>query len=63
MKSLAELTDMREAGEKVDVHAPYKGRRPKKSIKDKRRNANRSIQKRARQRLKREMYENLSDDD
>jgi hypothetical protein len=57
MKSLAQLADMRESGEKVDIHAPYKGRRPKRSIKDKRRNANRSIQKRARQRLKREMYD------
>lgn len=59
MKSLAEITDMRGAGEKVDVQSSYKGRRPKQSIKEKRRNANRSIQKRARQRLKRDMYEDI----
>lgn len=59
MKSLAELTDMRKSGEKVDIHASHKGRRPKQSIKEKRRNANRNIQKAARQKLKREMYEDL----
>jgi|WetSurMetagenome_2_1015567.scaffolds.fasta_scaffold748398_2 hypothetical protein len=61
MKSLAEIADMKERGEKIDVHASYKGRHPKPSIKDKRRNENRAIQKRARQRLKREMYENIED--
>jgi hypothetical protein len=57
MKSLAELADMGERGEKIDIHAPHKGRRPKRSVKERRRNENRSIQKRARQRLKREMLE------
>jgi hypothetical protein len=59
MKSLAELADMRKSGEKVDVQASHKGRRPKRSIKEKRRNENRNIKKAARQRLKREMYEDL----
>jgi len=63
MKSLAELADMKERGEKIDVHALYKGRRPKRSIKDRRRNENRAIQKRARQRLKREMYEKVNEDE
>jgi hypothetical protein len=57
MKSLPKLVDMRESGEKIDIYAPYKGRHPKRNIREKRRNANRAIQKRARQRLKREMYE------
>ena len=56
MKSLAELADMRDSGEKIDVQASHKGRRPKRSIKEKRRTENRNINKRARQRLKREMY-------
>lgn len=63
MKSLAELADMGKRGEKVDVHADHKGRRPNRNVKDKRRNENRSIQKRARQRLKREMLENTEDDE
>lgn len=57
MKSLAELADMKE--EKIDVQAPYKGRRPKRSIKERRRNENRAIKKRARQRLKRQMKEDV----
>lgn len=59
MKSLPELADMRKSGEKVDVFASHRGRRPKRNIREKRRNANRSIQKAARQKLKREMYEDL----
>lgn len=58
MKSLAELADMKE--EKIDIQAPHKGRRPKKTIKEKRRNENRAIQKRARQRLKREMNKDVN---
>jgi len=60
MKSLAEIADMKERGEKIDVHASHKGRHPKRSIKDKRRNANRAIQKRARQRLKRQMEDDAN---
>ena len=60
MKSLAKLADMRASGEKIDVYAPYKGRAPKQKIKEKRRNENRAIQKRARQRLKREMYKDFN---
>jgi hypothetical protein len=59
MKSLSKLTNMGEKGEKIDVFAPYKGRFPNRNIKEKRRNANRAIQKRARQRLKREIYKDL----
>jgi hypothetical protein len=59
MKSLAELADMRKSGKKVDVYASHKGRRPKRSIKERRRNDNRNIKKAARQKLKREMYEDL----
>lgn len=50
---------MKESGEKIDVYAEYKGRAPNQKIKEKRRNANRAIQKRARQRLKREMYKDV----
>lgn len=59
MKPLSELVDMRKSGKKVDVHASHKGRRPKRSIREKRRNDNRNIKKAARQKLKREMYEDL----
>lgn len=59
MKSLAKLAEMGESGEKVDVFAKYKGRSPKRNIKEKRRRENRAIQKRARQRLKRQMLNNL----
>ena len=61
MKSMAELADMRDSGKKVDVFAPYKGRRPKPSIRERRRTENRNIKKRARQRLKRKMYEDLEE--
>lgn len=63
MKSLAELADMGERGKKVDVNAPHKGRRPKRSIRERRRAENRNIKKRARQRLKREMYDNANGDE
>ncbi len=63
MKSLAEIADMKERGEKIDVHASYKGRHPKRTLKEKRRNENRAIQKRARQRLKREMYEKVDENE
>ena len=63
MKSLAELADMRESGEKIDVQAPHKGRTPKRSVKERRRNENRAIKKRARQRLKREMYDSIDESD
>lgn len=59
MKSLAKLVDMGDAGEKIDIHASHKGRNPKRIVKEKRRNENRAIQKRARQRLKREMYKEI----
>jgi hypothetical protein len=58
MKSLAKLADMGKRGEKVDVFAEHRGRAPKRHIREQRRNENRAIQKRARQRLKREMYDN-----
>jgi hypothetical protein len=57
MKSLAKLADMGASGEKVNVFANHKGYAPNRNIKAKRRQANRAIQKRARQRLKREMFE------
>lgn len=57
MKSLAKLSDMRASGEKVEVFAPHKGYAPNRNIRDKRRRENRAIQKRARQRLKRDMLD------
>jgi len=59
MKSLAKLADMGKRGEKIDVYAEHKGRAPNQKIKEKRRNENRAIQKRARQRLKRQMYDDV----
>ncbi len=59
MKSLAKISGMKSKGEKVDVFASHKGFAPNRNIKDKRRRANRAIQKTARQRLKREIYKDL----
>jgi hypothetical protein len=60
MKSLAKLSQMKASGNKVDVFAPHKGYAPNRNIKAKRRQENRAIQKRARQRLKRDMLKDLN---